>query len=170
MPGVYLDRVPNVFEPDWDLEYDFPPLRGKLARVGKQAGAQRLGAAVYEVPPGAAVSPLHVHHANEEMIVVLDGTPVLRTANRELRLSPGDVVPCLRGPAGAHRVENRSDSLVRVLIVSTNVAPEVVEQLDSEKVVVATEDDDQNITFRKRDAVGQFEGEIDEPPRASPSQ
>jgi hypothetical protein len=46
----------------------------------------------------------------------------------------------------------------------------VVEQIDSEKVVVATEADDQNITFRKRDAVGQFEGEIDEPPRASPSQ
>jgi hypothetical protein len=48
--------VPNAFEPEWDLEYDFPPLRGKAARVGRQAGAQRLGAAVYEVPPASSPS------------------------------------------------------------------------------------------------------------------
>ena len=83
MREVYLRGVANVFEPDWDEEYDLPPLRGRYARVGDQAGAQRLGAAVFEVPPGAAASPLHVHHANEEMIVVLAGTPTLRTGDGE---------------------------------------------------------------------------------------
>ncbi len=159
----------NVFEPDWDEEYDSPPLGGRYARVGHQSGAQRLGAAVFEVPPGAASSPLHVHHANEEMIVVLAGRPTLRTADGSEELAPGDVVPCLRGRGGAHRVENRSESPARVLIVSTMVTPDVVEHPDSDKIAAWT-DEDTGFTFRKQDAVGQFEGEIDEPPRASPSQ
>jgi hypothetical protein len=33
----------NVFEPDW-VERDEPPLIGRAARVGAQAGAERLGA------------------------------------------------------------------------------------------------------------------------------
>jgi uncharacterized cupin superfamily protein len=158
---VYLRGVANVFEPDWDEEYDYPPLRARYARVGKQAGAQRLGAAVYEVPPGAAVSPLHVHHANEEMILVLSGTPTLRTADDTRVLAPGDVVSCLRGRRGAHRVENHSDSTVRVLIVSTMVDPDVVEHLDTDKVAVWT-DEETGLTFRREDAVPQFLGEIDE--------
>jgi uncharacterized cupin superfamily protein len=160
-----VPAVPNVHEPEWDMEYDFPPLRGKYARVGKQAGAERLGAAVYEVPPGAVASPLHVHHANEEMILVLEGTPTLRTAEGSEQLAPGDVVSCPRGRAGAHRVENRSGTPARVLIVSTMVNPEVAEHLDSEKVLAATGDDpgaDVFLTFRKQDAVPQFLGEVDD--------
>ena len=159
----------NVFEPQWDEEYDFPPLTGRYARVGKQAGGERLGAAVYEAPPGAAVSPMHVHHANEEMILVLAGTPTLRAADGVRQLKPGDVVPCLRGPRGAHRLENHSDEPIRVLIVSTMVEPDVVEQLHTDKIVAST-GDDANITFRKEDAVDQFLGEVDELPRDSPSQ
>jgi uncharacterized cupin superfamily protein len=156
--------VPNVHEPEWDMEYDFPPLRGKYARLGKQAGARRLGAAVYEVPPGAAASPMHVHHANEEMILVLDGTPTLRTADGSEQLAAGDVVSCPRGRGGAHRVENHSEAPARVLIVSTMVNPDVVEHLDSEKVLAATGDDpgaEMFLTFRKQDAVPQFLGEVE---------
>ena len=159
----------NVFDPQWDEEYDFPPLSGRYALVGKQAGGERLGASVYEIPPGAAVSPMHVHHANEEMILVLAGTPTLRAADGVRELAPGDVVPCLRGPDGAHRVENHSDEPIRVLIVSTMVEPDVVEHLDTDKIVASTSADE-NATFRKEDAVDQFLGEMDELPRDSPSQ
>ena len=150
----------NVFDPRWDEEYDFPPLTGRYALVGKQAGAERLGASVYEIPPGAVVSPMHVHHANEEMIVVLAGTPTLRAADGRRELGPGDVVPCLRGARGAHRVENNSQEPVRVLIVSTMVEPDVVEHLDTDKVVTSA-DEGLALTFRKQDAVDQFLGEID---------
>jgi uncharacterized cupin superfamily protein len=152
--------VANVLDPEWDEEYDYPPLTGRFAIVGKQAGGKRLGASVYEIPPGAAVSPMHVHHANEEMILVLEGTPTLRAADGVRELMPGDVVPCLRGPAGAHRVENHSDGPIRVLIVSTMVEPDVVEHLDTDKIVASTAED-RNVTFRTRDAVDQFLGEIE---------
>ena len=124
----------NVFEPEWK-DQDDPGLVGRTARVGAQAGAERLGATIYEIAPGSVGSPLHAHHANEEMIVVLAGSPLLRTPNGERRLAIGEVVACLAGRQGAHQVINDSDHPVRVLVVSTMVYPEVVEMLDSDKIL-----------------------------------
>jgi uncharacterized cupin superfamily protein len=126
--------VPNVFEPDWDAEQDEPPFTWRRARLGRQAGAELLGASLFEIPPGSSSFPLHIHHANEELIVVVSGEPVLRGLDGERTLAPGEVVACPRGRAGAHRIDNRGDEPVRVLIVSTMVAPEVNEYPDSGKV------------------------------------
>ena len=41
--------------------------------------------------PGAAVSPLHVHHANEEMLVVIAGRPTVRSAEGERELGEGEL-------------------------------------------------------------------------------
>ena len=117
----------NVFEPDWDAERDEPPYRWRRARLGRQAGLERLGASLFELPPGAASFPLHVHLHNEEAIVVLRGRPRLRTLEGERVLEPGEVVGCPAGRAGAHRLDNATDEPVRVLVVSTMLAPEVVE-------------------------------------------
>ena len=125
---------PNVNEPRWDAEQDTGPFRWKRAFVGRQAGARDLGASVFEVPPGASTFPLHAHHANEEILVVLAGRPTLRTADGGRSLEEGDLVSFTTGRAGAHRIDNRTEQPVRVLIVSTMVGPEVVEHLDSEKI------------------------------------
>jgi uncharacterized cupin superfamily protein len=125
---------PNVFEPDFDAEQDKQPFSWRRARIGRQAGADKLGASLFEIPPGASSFPLHVHHANEEMIVVLAGRPTLRTLKGERELAPGEVVACRTGGDGAHRIDNRSEEPARVLIVSTMIAPEVNEYPDSGKV------------------------------------
>lgn len=125
---------PNVNDPHWDAEQASGPFRWKRARVGTQAGARELGASVFDLPPGASTFPLHVHHANEEILVVLAGAPTLRTVDDERILEEGAVVSFTTGRAGAHRIDNRTDQPVRVLIVSTMLAPEVVEHLDSEKI------------------------------------
>jgi len=125
---------PNVFEPRFDAEQDKPPFRWRRARIGRQAGSEKLGASLFELPPGASSFPLHVHHANEEMIVVLAGRPTLRTLDGERELGPGEVVACPTGRRGAHRIDNRSDEPARFLVVSTMIAPEVNEYPDSGKV------------------------------------
>jgi uncharacterized cupin superfamily protein len=125
----------NVFEPEW-VERDQPPLVGRTARVGAQAGAERLGATLYEIAPGGCGSPFHLHHGNEEMIVVLSGRPTLRSLDGLRKLAPGEVVACPVGPRGAHQVRNDTDEAVRVLVVSTMVYPEVAELPDSDKVLV----------------------------------
>jgi uncharacterized cupin superfamily protein len=121
----------NVYEPDWDAGRDEPPFRWRRARLGRQAGARDLGASLFELPPGAASFPLHAHYNNEEMIVVLAGSPSLTAADGEVRrLLPGDLVACPAGREGAHRLDNHTDEPVRVLLVSTMRAPEINEMLE----------------------------------------
>ncbi len=137
---------PNVFDPSW--ERGTPPgLRG--ARVGAAAGATELGATVYELEPGSAISPYHLHHANEELLVVLSGRPLVRTPDGARRLEPGAVVAFPRGPDGAHRVANpersgdeasgrgRSD-VARVLLVSTMNLPEIAVHVTTGTVLTMT--------------------------------
>jgi uncharacterized cupin superfamily protein len=80
---------------------------------------------------GASTFPFHAHHANEELIVLLEGTLTLRTLDGERELRQGDVVACPAGRKGAHRLDNRSSESARVLIVSTMNAPDVNEFPDS---------------------------------------
>ena len=75
-----------------------------------------------------------VHHANEEWLVVLRGTPTLRSPDGEQDLKEGDVVCFPRGKDGAHQISNRTDSPMRVLMLSTRIAPDVVEYIDSGKI------------------------------------
>jgi uncharacterized cupin superfamily protein len=123
----------NVFEPDFDAEQDKPPFTWRRARLGRQAGAEELGASLFELPPGASSFPLHVHHANEEMLVVLAGRPTLRSIEGERELSTGELVACPAGRRGAHRLDNRTDAPARFLVISTMNAPEVNEYPDSGK-------------------------------------
>jgi uncharacterized cupin superfamily protein len=125
----------NVFDPHWDAEQDRPPFTWRRSRIGRQAGAEQLGASLFEVPPGASSFPLHVHYANEEMLIVLAGRPTLRSVDGEPReLEPGEVVAAPIGRRGGHRIDNNSDEPVRLLVVSTMNAPDVVDYPESNKM------------------------------------
>jgi uncharacterized cupin superfamily protein len=125
--------MPNLFDPHWDAAQDEPPFVWQRARIGRQAGSEKLGASLFEVLPGASTFPLHVHHANEELLIVLAGRPTLRTLEGERELAPGEVVACPPGRGGAHRLDNRADEPARILVVSTMLAPELNEYPDSGK-------------------------------------
>jgi cupin domain len=86
------------------------------------------------VEPGSKLWPYHAHHANEEWVIVLRGEPTLRMPDGEHVLTEGDVVAFPRGKAGAHQIMNRTDSPVRVLMLSSMVGPDVVDYIDSGKV------------------------------------
>lgn len=129
---------PNVHEPRWEVDYRDTPIRMRGARVAAAAGARRLGASVYEVQEGGAVAPYHLHHGNEELLVVLAGRPLLRTPEGTRRLQPGAVVSFLPGPDGAHRITNPGPEPIRVLLVSTMEFPEVAEHLSTGTVMAMT--------------------------------
>ena len=158
---------PNVNEPHWDAEQDKAPFRWRRARVGRQAGARELGASVFELEPGASTFPLHAHHANEELLIVLAGRPTLRTTDGERELAGGDVVLFRPGRAGAHRIDNRADVPARVLIVSTMIGPDVVEHIESEKVYARSfapgadpPPDAVQVMVKREDTRDFFEGEL----------
>jgi uncharacterized cupin superfamily protein len=124
-------------QPVWDADR-FPGRH--VAPVGVQAGARELAANVYELEPGAVGSPLHAHHANEELLLVLAGTPLLRGPDGTQLLSPGAVVAFPRGQVGVHSLVNRSDAPVRYLVVSTTNRPDVVEYPDTGATLVVLEE------------------------------
>jgi uncharacterized cupin superfamily protein len=123
--------MPNLYEPEWEADRDAPPFRWQRARLGAQAGARDLGASLFEVPPGAATFPLHAHYNNEELLIVVAGRPTLTTLDGERELAPGEVVACPPGREGAHRLDNRTEEPVRVLVVSTMRAPEINEMFET---------------------------------------
>ena len=156
---------PNVFDPSFEPDDEEGGFFQRRARLGRQAGAERLGASLYELPPGKAAWPYHLQYANEEMLIVLAGAPTLRTNDGERELPPGEVVSFPTGRAGAHRVDNHSDEPARVLIVSTMKAPEVAEYPDSGKVLARStlspkDDAWLRKIFRAESAVDYYDGEV----------
>jgi uncharacterized cupin superfamily protein len=129
---------PNIHSPEWEADYRDTPVAMRGARVGAAAGAQRLGASLYEVLPGGAVAPYHLHHGNEELAVVLSGEPVLRTPAGTRRLQAGAVVSFPPGPDGAHRLSNPGPDPVRVLVVSTMNFPEIAEHVTTGTTMAMT--------------------------------
>ncbi len=121
----------NIHHPVWDAETDREPYRWQRSLVGRRAGAEKLGASLFDVPAGGATFPFHAHHANEELLIVLAGTPTLRTLDGERELAEGEVVAFPAGRRGAHALTNRTDAPVRILIVSTMHAPDINEFPDS---------------------------------------
>jgi uncharacterized cupin superfamily protein len=118
---------PNVFAPQWDSET--PELGRRSAALGAKVGSAELGVSLFELDPRGAVSPLHLHHGNEELLLVLSGRPQLRTPEGTRELEPGALVSFPRGPDGAHQIANLGDQPARVLVFSTMNLPEVTELL-----------------------------------------
>ena len=56
-----------------------------------------LVAAVWELDPGSPPGPYHLHHGTDEYLLVLRGTPTLRTADGERELAEGEAVQFPRG-------------------------------------------------------------------------
>jgi uncharacterized cupin superfamily protein len=114
-----------------------------------------LGASVWELQPGG-VNWHHFHHGSEELLIVLRGRPTLRTNEGERVLAEGDVVTFPRGPEGAKEIRNDSDEVARVVIVSTNVVPDVSEYPDVGKIGMRVEGDAWKL-FRPGDEVQYYD-------------
>ncbi len=113
----------------------------ELPGLGEGVRRQRLaradggpGSAVWELDPGASGGPLHFHHGISELLIVLRGTATLRTQDGERELTEGTVVPFERGAAGSHQLLNRSEGVLRYVMVSTPATLDVVEYVDEARV------------------------------------
>jgi uncharacterized cupin superfamily protein len=116
----------NVFTDTWDPGEDWSG-GGALSKRLPRGGV--LGASVYELGPGNWLI-YHFHHGAEELLVVLRGTPTLRTPEGERVLDEGDVVFFPAGPDGAHALRNDTEEPARFVMVSDHPSPEVVEYPD----------------------------------------
>jgi uncharacterized cupin superfamily protein len=91
--------------------------------LGPLLGADRLDGTVVDVGPGEGSEPYHYTYGREKWLLVLAGAPTLRHPRGEDQLEAGDLVCLPEGPAGAHRLLNRGESVVRALFLSTTDLP-----------------------------------------------
>jgi uncharacterized cupin superfamily protein len=105
-------------------------------RFGEHLGATLWGVTLYELDPGERMCAYHWHFAEEEWLIVVTGSPTLRTPDDERVLRPWDVAVFRRGPEGAHEVRNDTGEPVRVVMLSTASDPEVCVYPDTGEVGV----------------------------------
>jgi uncharacterized cupin superfamily protein len=149
--------VPNINNVQFTDVREHPGFNARRVKVGDEAGAVKTGLSYWEVDPGQAAYPYHAHMVEEEIVVILEGRPSLRTPDGWRDLEPGEVVAFPTGEKGAHQIVNKTDAPVRFLAFSNSGEPEVVVQVDAGKYGVRDRGS-QTTWFRRDDAVGYFEG------------
>src|SRR4029453_13959132 len=105
----------NLFTVECSDEMEHEGFRIRETKIGPRLGPDLIGGSVYEVDPGKKLWPSHLHHANEEWLIVLRGRPTLRTPDGERELAEGDVACFPRGAAGTHQLRNNTEEPARIL-------------------------------------------------------
>lgn len=128
-------KVINIDQVDYEEWGHGDNFSGRFGQLGRVLGAEKLGYQVIEIPEGKKPFPLHFHYANEEMFFIIEGQGILRDGAEERALRAGDVVACPPGPGSEHQIVGGPGG-IRVLAISTQIAPEVLEYPESDKVGV----------------------------------
>ncbi|HEY7149576.1 MAG TPA: cupin domain-containing protein [Gaiellaceae bacterium] len=126
--------------------------------VGQATGSTEMLMFVYDLAPGQGSSPYHYEY-DEEWLLVVEGTVVVRTPDGEQTFERGDLVCFPAGPAGAHKVMNRGDAPARTLLFSRRglgYAISVYPDSDTIGVWAGGEDD---LVFERKNAVPWAYGE-----------
>lgn len=128
---VNLDEIAYPNDPR-----DPAPFTGGWAEVGRLIGAERLGYAATRLRRGDVFCPYHWHTREEELFVVIAGTPTLRTPRGTLTLRPHDCVAFRTEPGGAHALSNDTDEDAVVLLIANLDQGDTCYYPDSRKFVV----------------------------------
>jgi uncharacterized cupin superfamily protein len=141
----------NLFDAEFDYDGDDPAgYRSGVVNLGRVAGAQALAAKLFEIPAGESLCPYHYEY-EEEWLIVLEGSPVVRVPDGHVQLQRGDVHVFPPGPAGAHKVSNGGTATVYVLMFSSAREPAVAVYPDSDKIGVWTGNPDDQAMLRRAD-------------------
>lgn len=127
------------------------PFRDRVAgrharRLADEFGLTQFGVNLVRLTPGAASALRHAHSAEDEFVLVLEGTPTLVTNAGEQALSPGLCIgfPCNTGDA--HHLVNRSEADVIFLVVGTRADHDVVDYPDNDMKAVPGPDGSHRFT------------------------
>jgi uncharacterized cupin superfamily protein len=126
--------------------------------VARAVGSTATLMFVYDLAPGQGSSPYHYEY-DEEWLLVVEGTVVVRTPDGEHALERGDLVCFPAGPAGAHKVMNRSDAPARTLLFSSMRGLAVSVYPDSDTIGVFPGNEADELIFERSSAVPWAHGE-----------
>src|SRR4051794_40066246 len=151
----------NVFEGSVEYDDSEPDgYKGGAHRFGPEIGAGRMGATLYELPPGQALCPYH-YESEEEWLLVLQGEVTLRHPEGEDVLVAGDVTAFPVGPGGGHQPTNNGTETVRLLMWANSDPMGYCAYPDSNKIAYWTDSSDpaDNTRIRRQESLGYYDGE-----------
>lgn len=160
--------MPNINELDPLELRDAPGFEARRGRLGWALGTERLGLSVWEIAPGQAAYPYHFHLQEEEVLIVLEGTPSVRTPAGWRRLETGEAVRFETGEAGGHQIANWSDAPARFLSISTSGEADICLYPESGKVGAFQRLPDRRGHFTVFDLASAVEYQSGEQPPARP--
>ena len=139
--GVFVNRI-NLFD---EARYangpnDPAPFTATWVDAGRLIGAEKLGYGATRLARGEAFCPYHWHTREEELFVVMRGTPTLRTPRGTFVLRPGDCVAFATDASGAHKLWNDADEEALVLMIANTDPGDACFYPDSRKFVVEATD------------------------------
>jgi uncharacterized cupin superfamily protein len=152
-------RTFNIFEPSFEYDPEDPDgYHAGMDRFGPKIGATRLGASVYELPPGQSLCPYH-YESDEEWVLVLQGQLTVRHPGGEDVLVPGDVTCFPVGPEGAHKTTNNGTETVRMIMLSTRDEQAWTIYPDSKKIGIWTGRSEEHVLVRMGENLDYYDGE-----------
>ena len=151
-----------------DLElqrHDNGPFQAQVGDIGAKIGAKKLGYNLTIVPPGKKAWPMHNHHVNEEMFLILEGTGLLRFGEQEFELKKHDVIAAPPGKRQvAHQIVNTGQVDLKYISLSTMENFDACEYPDSNKISVMVGEDWNDMQLRHitkaEQAIDYWDGEI----------
>jgi uncharacterized cupin superfamily protein len=154
--------MPNIYKPSFEEGERPEGFKSKRARVGYELGTELIGCSFWEVPPGQAAYPYHYHYADEELLIVIEGEPSLRTPEGTRALERGEAIRFPLGEEGAHQVFNATEETVTLLAISSHGRPDIIAYPDGDKIGFGErlpQGGGLRAFFKREDAVDYFEGE-----------
>ena len=135
-PMELLTELRNPYPPPYDRVLD-----GRMRRViGDPQGLTKFGVNLTELSPGAVSALRHWHTEEDEFIYILEGTPTLVTDAGEQPLRAGMCACFPANDGNGHRLENRSDDIVRYLEIGNRSQGEEVHYPDSDMIMKKSAD------------------------------
>lgn len=131
--GLAAKLIRNFNDMPLEREVREPLYDTRCARLALGTAALKMGASIDILAPGKRGCPYHLHHAQEEMFVILEGSGTLRVAGENLPIKAGDVIFIPPGPEYPHQIINTSAAPLKFLSISTREQPEICEYPDSGK-------------------------------------
>ncbi len=129
-------RIVNVADLPWHRCMRSEHVTVEFKDPANHLGSTLSGFRIERLAPGKQASPLHRHHLQEEMFLILGGTGVLRHGDRDVAVRAGDFIVYAPGEPAPHTFVNTGAEPFEFIAAGNRVANEVCEYPEDGTVYV----------------------------------
>lgn len=135
MKKLDLSRVPVKTGSIYPAPYAAMMAGRSSLRLGDAGCLTQFGVNLVTLEPGALSSLRHWHMAEDEFVMVTEGTCIMVTDAGEEEMHPGDCAAFPAGHPDGHHFINRTDRVARFLVIGSKSRHEVATYSDVDLVV-----------------------------------